>query len=316
MKFAALPLQLLSEPRWLEAGADSRAAWVNLALASCQGRTRGRFDGAKGWGEATWARHAAVSRAQVDAAVEDGLASWEEGSLILWGYDARAEDAHDRRVEAARRAGLASGNARRTTVERTLNARSTDAEPTLNADEPDLRLKTCTPPTPPSGGAPAEKKPEKKRRRAPAELAGDELVAFEAFWSSVPRKASKGHARATWATLRAEGRLPPGHELVSAARRWAEAMAREGRPPDKIQHPATWLNAEGWANEYGGPAPPAGRAAPSNDMQQRWREERAAILSELHELPEARQAQAMARLAELDRKLGIERSQGLYRRAT
>jgi hypothetical protein len=78
-----------------------------------------------------------------------------------------------------------------------------------------------------------------------------DLVAdFERWWSlwSIPgTKRGKGHARRAYIRARRSGIEP---EVlaggVSRYMRWAD---REAKEPRFIKHPATWLNAESWADE-------------------------------------------------------------------
>lgn len=71
---------------------------------------------------------------------------------------------------------------------------------------------------------------------------------FEIFWQSYPKKRSKG------AALRAWRKLDPPAELVSRIlAALTRAKTSEGWVKDGgqfIPHPATWLNAMGWEDDY------------------------------------------------------------------
>lgn len=91
------------------------------------------------------------------------------------------------------------------------------------------------PPLPPKGG-----------RSAEVELD------FADWWEAVPRKV--GRKTALKAYRAARKRLGPdplaGDMLSGAAKRWARYMADTARPPTRIEHPSTWLNGDGWENDY------------------------------------------------------------------
>lgn len=76
---------------------------------------------------------------------------------------------------------------------------------------------------------------------------------FARWWTDYPRKVSKPAARRAFAA--ALGKVHPDRstacdDLIAAIREhrrhWLDL---EGRPVDKIPHPATWLNAEAWNDE-------------------------------------------------------------------
>ncbi len=74
---------------------------------------------------------------------------------------------------------------------------------------------------------------------------------FDAFWSAYPKKVSRGRAREAWARLVKRGADP--YEMIEGARRYARQ--RDGEDQQFTKYPASWLNAECWADEV--PAPPA-----------------------------------------------------------
>lgn len=63
---------------------------------------------------------------------------------------------------------------------------------------------------------------------------------FEAFWSAYPRAEAKAHAFQCWQRAVIDGHDP--ERIVYMAERFAAYMAHDGRPHDKIPHPATFLN--------------------------------------------------------------------------
>ena len=82
------------------------------------------------------------------------------------------------------------------------------------------------------------------------EPSGDDVEApdkddqFEAFWQAYPRRKAKGKAVKAYA---AALKKTDAKTLVDGAKRYA--LTTQGRDPQYIQHPATWLNAEGWLDE-------------------------------------------------------------------
>ena len=73
-------------------------------------------------------------------------------------------------------------------------------------------------------------------------------TAFDDFWSVYPKKVSKGFARTAW--LRAI-RKATADTIIEGAMRYAQTAEAP-----YIKHPATWLNAECWADqEPESPAP-------------------------------------------------------------
>jgi hypothetical protein len=103
------------------------------------------------------------------------------------------------------------------------------------------RNRTTPPPTPPA---------DDELFTAPAALAAvpdpDPVdVAFEAWWSSYPRKVSKARARKAYA---AAGRSAAARAAIAAGLE-AQLAGLRARPMDKIPHPTTWLNQRRWEDE-------------------------------------------------------------------
>lgn len=70
------------------------------------------------------------------------------------------------------------------------------------------------------------------------------LLKFTEWYETYPRHVARQPAeRAFLSALEAA----PFEELVAGARRYAKAVS--GRDPDKIAHPATWLNQRRWQDE-------------------------------------------------------------------
>jgi biotin operon repressor len=106
----------------------------------------------------------------------------------------------------------------------------------------------------------AMKDPEQEDpENTPAHRA-DERVSFEAFWELYPRRVAKRAAQTAWksALKRADvdAVLTPGELILAGLRRRVGWWAQSRTPADKIAHPATWLNRDGWFDEIE-PAPVA-----------------------------------------------------------
>lgn len=81
-------------------------------------------------------------------------------------------------------------------------------------------------------------------------LAGELISEFQAFWTAYPYKQKKPQAEKAFV----EARLVENFEGIMAGLARAKASIEWTRT-DKdgchfIPHPASWLNAQGWANEY------------------------------------------------------------------
>jgi len=73
----------------------------------------------------------------------------------------------------------------------------------------------------------------------------EDIEAFEQFWLQCPRRIGKGHARKAWAKAL---KLTDAQTIIAGMFRYAEDCKwTEAR---YIKHPATWLNSEGWSDEY------------------------------------------------------------------
>lgn len=84
---------------------------------------------------------------------------------------------------------------------------------------------------------------------------------FDLFWSSYPKKKSKGQAKKTWAKLK-KAKTFPGIQIILnaiAAQKAGHDWQQEGGK--YIPHPSTWLNNEGWLDEVSEPLPPESKAS-------------------------------------------------------
>jgi hypothetical protein len=116
---------------------------------------------------------------------------------------------------------------------------------------------------------------------------------FNRFWAAYPRREAKRAARKAWD--KAISRAEPD-SIVAGAERYRD---QPGRDPKFTAHPATWLNADRWADE---PPPPSGNGRASPDFVDRdgfkLRPENAARID------------ARARMKALDAQLAIEGGPG------
>lgn len=70
---------------------------------------------------------------------------------------------------------------------------------------------------------------------------------FEEFWKSYPRRVGKGNAEKAWKKLGCGNHLPLILTTVRAAKISPEWTKEGGQ---FIPHPATWLNRQGWHDEF------------------------------------------------------------------
>lgn len=91
------------------------------------------------------------------------------------------------------------------------------------------------PPTPPAGG-------ESAPVRHPKKL---DLRGFREWYAFYPRKQAPARAEAAWAKLKPDER----QAALDAIQRQIHWPIFINAPPDKIPHPATWLNDRRWEDE-------------------------------------------------------------------
>lgn len=97
-----------------------------------------------------------------------------------------------------------------------------------------------------SGEGEGEGKGEKKKEKE--KILKSDSEAFAAFWEAYPNKKNKAVAVKRWDSLRVTAglyeKIMAGLAKAKHSMEWAE---RGGK---YIPYPSTWLNAEGWENEY------------------------------------------------------------------
>jgi hypothetical protein len=99
-----------------------------------------------------------------------------------------------------------------------------------------------------------------RSKKTPARKRASELSApdaFDEFWTAYPRRVGKGAARKAWDKAIKANANPIA--IVAAAKHFATDPRRAEADIKYTPHPATWLNAERWADE----PEPEHRAAPA-----------------------------------------------------
>lgn len=71
---------------------------------------------------------------------------------------------------------------------------------------------------------------------------------FITFWNLYPRKVGKRAAEQAWATAAKQKRLPEISTVVSAIE--SGKRSKQWADPSLIPHPTTWINRDGWNDEY------------------------------------------------------------------
>ena len=101
MRYAAVHRAWLDSEA-VDAPVEALGAWVRLAVHAAELEDPcgdypfcwGRIAGSEGWSDRAWMRAVGVTRAEVDLAVEHGLADWEpDGNLLVRGFDLAGLDA-------------------------------------------------------------------------------------------------------------------------------------------------------------------------------------------------------------------------------
>ena len=85
---------------------------------------------------------------------------------------------------------------------------------------------------------------------------------FDTFWLLYPRKCAKGHARKAYGCALKKA---THQTIVDGLGRYTAFLARSGKAPEYVKHPATWLNGECWLDELQG-GNGASRTATGEDM--------------------------------------------------
>lgn len=71
---------------------------------------------------------------------------------------------------------------------------------------------------------------------------------FERFWKAYPKKKSKGQAKKAWKKLKPDKSLIEQILVVLDKARQSRGWVKDDG--DYIPYPSTWLNAEGWLDDY------------------------------------------------------------------
>ena len=95
----------------------------------------------------------------------------------------------------------------------------------------------------PLGEPPSKATPRAKPKPRPEE--GDLAADFAEFWRQFPRKVDRPRAVKAYAAARRKG--VPASVILNGCLRYAHERADQD--PQFTKHPASWLNAEAWANE-------------------------------------------------------------------
>ena len=135
--------------------------------------------------------------------------------------------------------------------EREKKKRQRECPQNVPPDVPDLSLK-CPPPSSDlqSSTSSSLKNKKKNTKKKKVELTAQQQERFELFWKLWPKKKSKGDAEKAWATIEPDDML-----LAKILAKIKEGDNSLDWAPDEngkrwILHPATWLNAKGWEDEY------------------------------------------------------------------
>lgn len=89
---------------------------------------------------------------------------------------------------------------------------------------------------------------EEERREEERRYVHETLSGFDLFWKSYPNKKSKGRAEKVWKKINPSNGMVEiimtGLKRAINSKEWAKDNGQY------IPHPATWLNAKGWEDEY------------------------------------------------------------------
>jgi hypothetical protein len=143
----------------------------------------------------------------------------------------------EKRAEAGRKGGKASGESRRADQGKQVGSEANEANG-RSKDEANGEAGTHPFPSQPVPS-------KEKTRSTPAATPEVSRLFDEEFWPRCPRKVQKGKALEAFAKALKAGVTPT--TIVEGLERMKPEWAT--RPADKVPHPATWLNAEGWHDE-------------------------------------------------------------------
>jgi len=320
VKYTKVQVHLFGDSPFMEASAAATGVWLRLAVWCADRENGGLIASCRAWPDRLWIQATGFGAADVAGAVEEGLATWEGDGLRVVGYDLHGEEAHRSRREGGARGGSkvrhkepskeppkdpsevpSSSLGNGFSMPRKVNGAQLQhaAEPsTITSTSTSTRTST---PLPPNGGS--EIPSGKAARSRTGGLPPSQADAFASWWAAVPRRVSKGQAERAWASLLRAGLLPPLPQLLESTRRWAKSVA--GSDPHFVKHPATWLNAHGWADELPGSPLTAApvNAAPGIDYSDEIEACRR-TMSNWTETP-ARRERAHSRLTEINKRLGL-----------
>lgn len=109
-----------------------------------------------------------------------------------------------------------------------------------------------------------EREKEKEKEKEDAGTVFDAATAFEIFYQAYPNKKNVKTARTRWEKMKVTPELfaaiMKGLERAKNSQEWAKDDSAY------IPHPATWLNGEGWKNEYKPLRQAAAPKAPAGNM--------------------------------------------------
>lgn len=71
---------------------------------------------------------------------------------------------------------------------------------------------------------------------------------FDLFWSAYPKRRSKGQAKKTWEKLNPDEQLVA--KMVATIERAKKSVEWQKENGQFIPYPSSWLNAQGWEDEY------------------------------------------------------------------
>lgn len=193
------------------------------------------------------------TNAQVNALISAGI--WiedrsESGSKVYrfhdWnGWQPTREQKLKEREEQAERQRKSRERKAQEQEERRNVTRDSHVTPSRDSHECHKGVSQRPVPTRPDPTLRKKENPTKgKKERSPQSAYADE---FAEWYADYPRKRSRKQAEKAFAKARKEGATV--QELTEGLARAKRSWQLEGRDSTKIPYPASWLNAEGWADE-------------------------------------------------------------------
>lgn len=193
------------------------------------------------------------TNAQVNALISAGI--WiedrsESGSKVYrfhdWnGWQPTREQKLKEREEQAERQRKSRERKAQEQEERRNVTRDSHVTPSRDSHECHKGVSQRPDPTRPDPTLRKKENPTKgKKERSPQSAYADE---FAEWYADYPRKRSRKQAEKAFAKARKEGATV--QELTDGLAKAKRSWQLEGRDSTKIPYPASWLNAEGWADE-------------------------------------------------------------------